>query len=279
MSDIVFDHQAPDFGKKNYELYRNMRANCPVAHSAAHGGFWVLAQYEDVFRVARDDKTFSSAREVVIPATEVGRLIPLQSDPPELERYRGLLGPFFTPSTVKNLEPFILDVIDRSIGAFAERGSADVVAELANPVPSSVTMKLLGLDPAEWRIFAEPIHAAGYSVHGSQENVQARAAVNALTIKIENEIDARRRRPRDDMISKLLASDYQGRKTTREETIELVRMVIFGGMDTVMAALSNIFVTFGRHPDVRDRLQADRSLLPQKAGVMASPGALAAIVL
>ncbi len=262
MTDVDFDHHAPDFNRTKYRLYRTMRRECPVAHSAAHGGYWLLSRYDDVFRVARDDRTFSSAREVVVPPTNVGRLIPLQSDPPELERYRGLLIPFFSPRALKGLEPFILEVVDRSIDGFIERGEAEVVTELANPVPSSTTMQLLGLDPAEWRVFADPIHAASYSRPGTPENVAATVAVNQFSAKIEAEVDDRAVRSRGDMISSLLASEYQGVKTRRDEVVDLVRMVIFGGMDTVMAAISNIFVQLGRRPDLRDRLGGDRNLIP-----------------
>jgi cytochrome P450 len=261
MKQIDFDHHAPDFNETKYEKYREMRGRCPVAHSPAHGGYWVLAKYEDVARVARDDKTFSSAREVVVPPTNVGKLIPLQSDPPELTRYRALLNPFFTPEAIKKLEPFIRQTVDDAIDGFIERGEADIVAELANPVPSSTTMKLLGMDPTEWRIFAEPIHRGGYSRPGSSENKAATVEINAFTQKIVDEIDARATTPRDDMISALLASEYEGRKTTRQEVIDLVRMVIFGGMDTVMAATSNIFVQLGRHTELHKRLREDRSIL------------------
>jgi cytochrome P450 len=261
MDDIDFDHHAPGFSATNAERYREMRKRCPVAHSSAHGGFWVLSRYDDVLRVARDDKTFSSAREVVIPPTNVGRLIPLQSDPPELGRYRGLLSPFFSPAALKKLEPFIAEVVDRCIEAFIERGHADIVAELANKVPSSTTMKLLGLNPAEWRVFADPIHAGSYSRPGTPENKAATKEIQAFTRKIVEEVNARVTQPRDDMISTLLASEYQGRKTSVDEVIDLVRMVIFGGMDTVMAALSNIFVQLGRNPDIQARLRSDRALI------------------
>ncbi|MCB1489354.1 MAG: cytochrome P450 [Bauldia sp.] len=263
MDEIDFDHHAPDFNEKKYALYREMRGRCPVAHSASHGGYWLLSRYDDVFEVARNDRVFSSAREVVVPPTNVGRLIPLQSDPPELERFRSLLIPFFAPGHLKTLEPFIEDVVARSIDAFIERGEADIVTELANPVPSSTTMELLGLDPSEWRVFADPIHAGSYSRPGTPENAAATKAIQAFSERIVNEVDARIAKPRDDMISSLLASDYRGVATTREEVIDLVRMVIFGGMDTVMAALSNIFVALGRRPDLRDRLAADRALLPK----------------
>ncbi len=261
MDDIDFNHHAPDFAATNVERYRDMRSRCPVAHSSAHGGFWVLSRYDDVLRVARDDKTFSSAREVVVPPTNVGRLIPLQSDPPELDRFRGLLSPYFAPAALKTLEPFIREVAHASIDAFIERGQADIVTELANPVPSSTTMKLLGLDPSEWRVFADPIHRGSYSRPGSPENQAATRDIQAFTRKIVDEVEARIGAPRGDMISALLASEYQGRRTSVDEVIDLVRMVIFGGMDTVMAALSNIFVQLGRHPDLQARLRRDRALL------------------
>lgn len=263
MDEIDFDHHAPDFNERKYALYREMRGKCPVAHSPAHDGYWLLSRYDEVFAVARNDRVFSSAREVVVPPTNVGRLIPLQSDPPELERYRSLLIPFFAPGNLKRLEPFIDDIVERSIDGFIERGEADVVTELANPVPSSTTMALLGLDPGDWRVFADPIHAGSYSRPGTPENDAATRDIQAFSERIVAEVDARIAEPRDDMISALLAGDYRGAATTREEVIDLVRMVIFGGMDTVMAALSNIFVALGQRPDLRDRLVVDRGLIPK----------------
>jgi cytochrome P450 len=262
MNDIDFDHHAPGFNESKYRRYEEMRSRCPVAHTAAQGGYWLLSKYDDVFQVARDDKTFSSAREVVVPPTNVGKLSPLQSDPPELERYRSLLIPFFTPANVKRLEPFIREIVDRSIDGFIERGRAEIVSELANPVPSATTMELLGMDPSEWRVFADPIHAGSYSRPGTPENLAATAEIQAFSRKIVDEVDARIASPRGDMISALLASDYRGRMTTRAEVIDLVRMVIFGGMDTVMAAIGNVFVQLGRHPELHARLKRERALLP-----------------
>jgi cytochrome P450 len=94
--EIEFDHHSSDFVANHQDVYQELRSRCPVAHTTAHGGYWVIAAYDDVSKVARNDATFSSARDVVIPVTNVGRLIPLQSDPPELKRFRGLLNPYFT---------------------------------------------------------------------------------------------------------------------------------------------------------------------------------------
>jgi cytochrome P450 len=263
MKEIDFDHHAPDFNARKYDLYETMRAECPVAHSSAHGGYWLLSRYDEVLAVARDDATYSSAREVVVPPTNVGKLIPLQADPPELNRYRAFLIPYFNPAAMDRIAPFVRTVVDRSIDAFIERGEADIVAELANPVPSSTTMHLLGMDPADWRIFAEPIHSAGYSRPGSPENLAATEEIVAFSKRLEAEVDARIAAPRDDMISGLIAArSRDGRQTTRQEVVDLVRMVIFGGMDTVMAAIGNIFVALGRRPDLQARLRAEPGLIP-----------------
>jgi cytochrome P450 len=261
MSDTDFDHNSPEMVHGLYQAYGELRGKCPVAHSSAHGGFWVISRYEDVFQVARDDVTFSSQRSGLVPPTDVGRLLPIQADPPDLERYRALLNPYFTPKAAAALEPFIRQTTDWAIDQFIELGQADLVMELANPVPATATMHLLGLDPAGWRVFAEPLHEVMYSLAATPENKAAQAKVADFTAKLVEEIDARAARPRDDMISALLASEYKGTRTTREEVIDLVRMVIFGGMDTVVAALSNVFIQLGKHPEIRARLLADRELL------------------
>ncbi len=263
MKEIDFDHHAPDFSARKYDLYETMRAECPVARSAAHGGYWLLSRYDEVLAVARDDATYSSAREVVVPPTNVGKLVPLQSDPPELNRYRALLIPYFNPAAMERIAPFVRAIVDRSIDAFIERGEADIVAELANPVPSSTTMHLLGMDPADWRVFADPIHSAGYSRPGSPENLAATEEIVAFSKRLEDEVDARIAAPRDDMISGLIAArSRDGRQTTRQEVVDLVRMVIFGGMDTVMAAVGNIFVALGHRPDLQGRLRDEPALIP-----------------
>lgn len=262
MKEVEFDHNSEEHVECGYETYRRLRAQCPVAHTESHGGFWVLSGYDEVFQVARDDYTFSSARGGVIPMTNVGRLLPIMADPPELERYRSLINPFLTPKAVKQLEPFIAQITDQAIDTFIEGGSADIVMELANPIPAMGTMHLLGLDPTEWRIFAEPLHEVMYTRPGTSENVESQKRVLAFSQKIVDEVDLRVKTPRDDMISRLLASEHEGTKTTKQEVVDLVRMVIFGGMDTVVAALGNIFLQLDRHPSIRQRLIADRSLLP-----------------
>jgi cytochrome P450 len=147
-------------------------------------------------------------------------------DSPDLERYRRMMARFFTPHAVRRIEPSIRDTTERAIDRFIDRGRADLVAELANPVPAITTMQLLGMDADDWHFFAGPLHDASHAPPGSPMFVDAVQRIGGFTDRIASEVDSRIDSPRDDMISQLLADESA---RTREEVIGLVRMVIFGG--------------------------------------------------
>ncbi len=273
MADVDFDHHDPDFRANAPGIYARLRSECPVARSGNYGGFWTVSRYQDVFTAARDQDVFSSEGSVIIPAADPGFLPPLVSDSPALDRYRSMLSPFFTPAAVKALEPTIEAIVDVALEGFIARGSAELVEELCNPVPARTTMELLGMDPEDWRFFADPLHAVTSSKPGSDEFVEGMERLGLFEGKIAGEVDARleQRRvprharslehPRDDMLSALLAAEPDGVRATREEVIGLVRMTIFGGMDTVTATMSNVLVRLGRDPELRTRLIREPELI------------------
>jgi cytochrome P450 len=260
---VHFDHHAPGLKQTAPAVYADLRDRCPVGWSEAHGGFWVVSRYDQVFEAARDQRTFSAQRSVVLPVSDVGFLPPLETDPPGLDRYRAMLSPFFTPGAVRAMEPTIRHAVTAAVDGFIERGHAELVEELVNPVPARTTMKLLGMDPDDWRYFADPLHDASYATPGSARHREAQERIRGFTARIEAEVDARLAAPRDDLISALLAHEAaDGRRASRDEVIGLVRMVIFGGMDTVMAATGNALVRIGRDDRLRRRLREEPGLLP-----------------
>jgi cytochrome P450 len=61
-----FSQFSPEYGPHFKDIYRHMRAHCPVAHTNEVGGFWVVTRYADIMRVARDYEAFSSRYGVTI---------------------------------------------------------------------------------------------------------------------------------------------------------------------------------------------------------------------
>lgn len=261
-STVEFDHHAESFHREAPKIYAELRSQCPMAYTSNYNGFWVASRYEEVFTAARDQNLFSAACSVVIPETGVPPLPPLETDSPDLDRYRSLLISEFSPAAVAEMEPGIRAAAVAAIENFLARGRAELVEELANPIPSQTTMRLIGFDPADWRYFADPLHDASYSDQRSETCRAARERIHGFTDYISRELDAQIPDPAGNLMSRLLAAAETG-TLTRDEVVNLVRMVIFGGMDTVMAALSNIFVHLGRDTETRRTLASDPSRIPR----------------
>ncbi len=232
-----------------------------MAYSETYGGFYVLSRYEDVWDAARDDETFSSDREVVLPATGVGRLIPLNADPPDLQRYRSALFPYFTQRAAEAMEPDIRRFTATTIDAFIGSGRCDLITDLAAPVPAMTTLELMGLPPEDWAILAEPLHDLISYPTDDPRHESAREGVWAIRERFAAEAAERETAPRDDMVTHLLGLEAAG-TLSRTEIVDLLMMVTIGGFDTTMAAIGSALLYLERHPDERHRLVADPALLP-----------------
>lgn len=262
MKTVKFDHHDPDFVTTHREKYEELRTQCPVGYSAAHDGFWVLSKYEDVVKVARDDVTYSSATSLLIPPGNVDRLIPLQTDPPETERYRLALMPYFSPRAVALQEPALREDVATCLANMVERGGGDIMHELGVPVPARMTMRILGLPQTLAETFAKPIHDATFSEPGSEEYDRAEATIATFDTIIADAVDARRVEDAGDLISDLLHRPRGAREFTGSEVIDLVRMIIFGGMDTVTGAIGNITAMLAQDPGLQEQLRRSPQLIP-----------------
>ncbi len=258
-----FDQNSPDFAADPWSKYAELRSGCPVAHTDAHGGFWVVSKYADVVKVAKDDVTFSSVPTTVIPDSGVYNLIPLQSDPPDVQRYRMALMPYFSAQALQQYAPRVRQFSSDCIAAFIGRGHCELVTELANPVPSMTALEFIGFDPADWHDFAGPLHQLSFSADGSEGRRQALADIGKMDERITLAIESRRDTPRDDAISKLIAYDKGGVRFSDKELHGLVKMLLFGGLDTTMAAASNTLLYLSEHPELRQRLIDDPALIPK----------------
>lgn len=258
-----FDQNSPEFAADPWSKYQDLRSNCPVAHTDAHGGFWVLSKYDDVVKVAKDDSTFSSVPSTVIPDSGVYNLIPLQSDPPDLQRYRMALLPYFSASSLKKYRPRVRQFTNTCIDAFIERGQCELVTELANPVPSMTALEFIGFDPADWHDFAGPLHQLSFSADGSEGRRQALVDIGKMDERITAAIGERRAAPRDDAISDLIAYEKDGVTFSEKELHGLIKMLLFGGLDTTMAAASNALLYLSEHPELRQQLVDDPAMIPK----------------
>jgi cytochrome P450 len=256
---VEFDHHSREFGDTSWSIFADLRERCPVSWSDNYGGFWILANYDDVRTVALDDATFSSAQSITVPAKPpTARLsIPIEMDPPRFLEYRRMLNPRFAPAAIDKLESTIRGFVDQLIDEFVERGECDLVLDFTNPLPAMTTLHLLGLPVEDWEAYAVPLHDKTFMRNHSPEQIEQYEGVHK---RVLDAIADRRATPRDDMISYLLAQEVGGAPISDAEVLDMVMLTLHGGFDTTGSAIGNAMLFLDQHHGHRDELIAKPEL-------------------
>ena len=132
-----FDYTSGALGATMPQTLAQMRAHCPVTHSARHGGHWVVTDYQNVLKIAQDWQTFSSERGIAIPPNNqmIVTAIPELIDPPRQRIFKQLINSFFTPAAVEKYKDRTREIVVSLIDAFIDRGSCEFMDEFARPFP------------------------------------------------------------------------------------------------------------------------------------------------
>ena len=266
-----------------HEWFTYLRKNAPVwFHPEPDGGrgFWVITKHDDVTTVGHDGKLFSSdqnkggvvmiedppeeeRRRMEEMTAAAGKLM-LMMDPPEHTRYRKLVNRGFTPRMIKALEPHLRELTVKILEAAIAKGDSDFVVDVAAELPLQAIAELIGV-PQEDRhkIFDWSNRMVGredpeYAVsdeHLMEAQVEMFMYANALA-------EERRKDPKGDIISALLAADIDGDELTVADFNMFFLLLAVAGNETTRNAIAHGMNALLDNPDQYAELVADRSLAP-----------------
>lgn len=267
---VEFDHTSPEYAADSLNIFRGIRATCPVGWTDSHDGFWVAASYRAVFDASRDDATFSSKKGrhgdldytgIVIPAEPTLHLLPIEVDPPELRPYRKVMNPAFGPKMVAGLVPEFERLTMWCLDRVIESGEIDFVDDLTSPVPAMATLLIVGLPVDDWVRYAQAFHGLVANKPGTPGHSEALELVHGIGAALVAEIADRRRQPREDLITMLTQVDVGGRGLDDEEIIAILITTLGGGIDTTTALTTHALAYLGEHPEHRERLVQDDAFM------------------
>ncbi len=274
-SGVAWNMLSPGFLEDPHSVYRALREKSPVHRSRITRG-WVFSRYDDVLALLRDRRVSSDFRHSAQwPRLEklqlkAGRTLDeleqptmLNSDPPRHTRLRGLVSKAFTPRAVRALEGRMVEIVDEMLGARAGASEIDIVADLAYPLPVIVIAEMLGIPPEDRERFKHWSTEAVRSL-GSQTLADTRASIQAvreLYSYLEPIVDARRREPRDDLLSGLLLAEEAGDRLTTFEVYQTVSLLLIAGNETTTKLIGNGMLALLRHPDQLELLRQQPDLI------------------
>jgi cytochrome P450 len=240
--------------------YQMMLDAGPVVPDA-HGAF-VITESAAATYALRHPELFSSKRAFDSLGSPIP-IVPVAADPPEHTRYRKLLHPFFSARGLARWLPIVRDLAVELIDDIADRGSCDLVTDLALPLPAQVFLTLFGLPLQDRdRLIAwkdAVLGAVGTS--GAEPASDANIALAAeLYEYLVGHIDQHRDHGTD-ILSQLLA-DSSDERMTDDEILGLSFLFVLAGLDTVTSALSTAFATLASRPELRRQIVADPAIIP-----------------
>ncbi|WP_397404110.1 cytochrome P450 [Phenylobacterium sp.] len=240
-----------------------LRTNAPVQwHDEPGGkGFWAVTRHADVWAVDRDFETYSSEPTIMItdPSSEMGfggHKMMLMMDPPEHTAFRKLIRSEFTEPAARLRQGRIQQLARQIVDAVIDRGECDFVDQIAGEMPSFVIAELMGLPLEDGR----ELYKLTEIIHTAPEALPPGAGGQAVMKMFEygsRVIAEKRARPGDDLASRLLACEVDGRKLDDMEFLLFFLLLVDAGGDTTRNLLSGGLLALMENPDQYAWLMAD----------------------
>jgi cytochrome P450 family 142 subfamily A polypeptide 1 len=250
------------FAGDPFPAFAWMRQHAPVYHDEPND-IWGISRYADVRAMGQDPQTFSSTGGSR-PNTPLPYMIDM--DAPEHRRRRRLVSAGFTPQAVRDREPRIREVCDEILDRVCEKGTCDLVTDIAAPLPLVLIADMLGFDPKDWERLLEWSDTMLMS-QGSNDPESFTRAANAFLEWdgfIRELIDQRRRSmSADDLLGVLVQGELDDGTHLDDTTLVYESLLILIGGDET----SRHVISGGMEALLRDRaqfedLRGDRELLP-----------------
>jgi cytochrome P450 len=259
-----------------HEVFARLRGECPVHWTSriteypGEPGFWSVTRAEDVHAVSRDWRTYSSERGGVTAATdifplELMRAMFIGMDPPKHDRLKMLFQAGFTPKRIAAHEPairkIVIDVLDQLEG----RDTCDLVIDVAQPAVSRVIGSFMGIPPeddATWANLMNSVLGAGDpDLNPGDIQGMLEKDIPEIFARCGQMIAARREHPTDDLTSVLVQAEIDGHKLEEHEIVMGFFLLVAAGNDSTKATYCSGMRALIEHPDQRQLLLDDPSLI------------------
>ena len=257
-----------------YPLYHRLREQDPV-HWDAYLHAWVVTRYDDVVTVLQRFSAERSPTPEQLTALGLSELNPIAQvlirqmlfmDPPTHTRLRALAAAAFTPARVETMRQHIQEITDSLIDTVLPRGRMDVIADLANLLPATVTAELMGVPVAdrdqlkEWSIdFSEML---GNFQHNPGRTSRMLQVVEEMTSYYRARMKELEHNPKEGVVHALMSAEVDGDRLTEEEVIANSIITMTGGQETTTNLIGNGLLALMQNPEEFSRLRSDPSLVP-----------------
>ncbi len=241
----------------NYQRLRREEPVCALAMMDQSVGY-MLTRFDDVYVALKDDEVFSNRSNANGIGLVMGRTI-VEMDGREHLRHRNIITPALAPRALRGDFPRVVEATAQElIDQFAGRGQADLVEEFTFTYPLQVFTQILGLDPE----MAATFHRWAIDLSWVGRDPQRGLKASQLMAEhLQTVVAQRRAEPTDDLISRLVSAEVDGRGLADEEVVSFLRLLVMAGAETTYHLMGSALFGLMTHPEQLEEVRQDRSQL------------------
>ncbi len=274
---VTYNFSDPAVQVNPYPIYEWLRRESPVFWN---GPYWLLSRYDDIVSILNDPRVSSARVEAtfaVLPEAVQEELSPLRhvlgsrmllSDPPRHTRLRTLMTKAFSARVTEAKRERIEEICHGFLDRVSAQGQMDVMHDVAVPLPGWVIADMLGVpqddqeDFTRWSRDQVRVYDRSGTMHERIPIMrQGQASMLEMKAYLEDVIAARRKEPREDLITMMIQAEEAGDRLTTDEMVVMCIALLVGGNNSTAHLIGNAILTLARHPEALAQLRANPDLI------------------
>ena len=249
-----------------------LQQEAPVYWSAQQRG-WIISRHADV-KAAYSDPRLSAARvsqlfrdippEVAAQLEGVRKytgLLVNRLDGEQHMRIRSLMLKAFDRGSVKKMESFIGDVVDRVLDTCEKEREFDFQQVVSAVLPSTVMQRMFDLSdeyrPLLFNLASDFTSASAAATVTPELLLKLERSIAKLNEVFNELIAVREKQLGDDLISMLVNARDGLHKLDNDETLAQLHGLVVAGAETTANSLGTQLVHIVKHPELQERLRSD----------------------
>ncbi len=244
-----------------YAVYEDMRVLGPMVPTRL--GNWATTSHPVCKQVLRSRRFGVREEDGAVPggSPQEFDLSFLSLNPPDHERLRRVAAPAFSPRMMSRYAATIDATVGSLLDAAGRKGSFDLVADLAAPLPIAVITSMMGVEGGDVAAFQRYGAALGSALDGVTSIGQARRVIEAnteLERLFQRLFEERAREPREDLVSVIVAE--RDHAIAPHEMVPMCSLLLIAGFETTVNLIGNATRALLAHPEQWERVREDPSL-------------------
>ena len=229
----------------------------------------IVARYDDLIAVIRDDKRFSIENPVVAGTERFNVFWDTPTlahrDPPVHTRLRRMVAPSFAPRKIDEMEPAVRAMVGRLLDSVAGQAEFDTVKVLGDQLPMMVFGHMLNVPEKDFssiRKLEDVTHAIGALKPGKPIPAEFTKSLDDLRAYFFDYIEKRRANVGNDLLSAIITAHDEKGSLNQQELLGMVWVLLLGGLSTTADMISYIIYDLLTHPDQLELVRREPKLIP-----------------